>query len=732
MFDLPRPARSEREPTVRCPYCGTANDEGARFCANPECARYLRSSGAGRADAAEPPEDATPTPARTPAPTPAPAADAYASGPEAPRVAPEPWTQSPPAPPPPPAGAALRAPETFTRPRATPQIPVLPEPDGPGFPANRPPPPPPPPPMERPAGPVPPVPPSRPPANYGEPPAGYGQPVVLPPLPEPPPFEPPIPPIPREPVARGPSSKPAPGAAPVDRAAPAVARSPRQYRFTRPRAEPVQVDAIDSEPLDQAPSSLFSGSSTDGRQGLVVILDDGEADVMAGSEHVALVRVRNTGSIVERVDLRIDGSPRAWATFEPPQLNIDQGDEEIARLRFTPPREATTMAGPALYDVFAWSLSNPAVRVAAHGRLNVQPFSVGSVSIDGLITETRRSGDYVVTVANQGNVPLVAAVDAHDEPRALRIHTSRYEVEVPPGGSTSFQMDVRPRRRIIVGSPVDHRLSVVVTPHGGAPLRGDAVLTQKPYLPRWAPKAAVIGTVLTVLILAVPVKRWLDTRPRAVPNVVELSEGKASERLTEAGFKVSAKQVFDAKPNGEVVSQDPPANRELSGGGTVALSVSKGLKPVKIPVLTKGLPVTQVRKQLEDAGLVVTETRRNDEKVPNDQILAIEPTEGTEVPAGSPVKLTVSDGPEQIPVPDLTDLRRSEALSVAQQKGLSLVFQTVPQTDREPDTVFNQVPAPGRLAKKGDTITALVTPPPTPTTVAPIFIPGPAPGVPPG
>src|SRR5262249_31019080 len=100
----------------------------------------------------------------------------------------------------------------------------------------------------------------------------------------------------------------APPTGPVTGRHATAARAPAAYTFTRARMEPVQVNAVDQVPATSGAASE-SARSADGRHGLFVSFDDHDGAVDAGSEWSSMLRVSNTGVIVERVDLRADGLP---------------------------------------------------------------------------------------------------------------------------------------------------------------------------------------------------------------------------------------------------------------------------------------------------------------------------------------------------------------------------------------------------------------------------------------
>src|SRR5437667_2572604 len=71
------------------------------------------------------------------------------------------------------------------------------------------------------------------------------------------------------------------------------------------------------------------------RRGVNDVADDVRVD--PGAESEAEIRVRNTGSIVDRISLQVEGPAARWASVDPPTVNLYPGAEATARLRFSPP-----------------------------------------------------------------------------------------------------------------------------------------------------------------------------------------------------------------------------------------------------------------------------------------------------------------------------------------------------------------------------------------------------------
>ncbi|MDH4140228.1 MAG: PBP1A family penicillin-binding protein [Coriobacteriia bacterium] len=77
-----------------------------------------------------------------------------------------------------------------------------------------------------------------------------------------------------------------------------------------------------------------------------------------------------------------------------------------------------------------------------------------------------------------------------------------------------------------------------------------------------------------------PEYKWRDEWvPKiAVPKLVGLSLGEAEKLVSESGFKLSVKKVYDEAKEGTVIGQDPKAGSKVSQGTTLTLKVSKGPK----------------------------------------------------------------------------------------------------------------------------------------------------------
>jgi beta-lactam-binding protein with PASTA domain/predicted Ser/Thr protein kinase len=200
-----------------------------------------------------------------------------------------------------------------------------------------------------------------------------------------------------------------------------------------------------------------------------------------------------------------------------------------------------------------------------------------------------------------------------------------------------------------------------------------------------------------------------------VPAVIGKSRDDAVSTLTAAGLKPKVVEIHSKKPPDTVTGQFPHAGTKVTRGSPVQVNVSTGPQPVSVPYVV-GLPVDQATAQLQNAGFSVSRTNV-DSNQPKDQVVAQEPS-GTAAP-NSTIKLSVSKGPKQSTVPDVTNQDEQSARSTLQSAGFKVTVVQQEVTDPASNgIVLDQNPAGGTKADQGSTVTITVghfTPPGPPS-----------------
>lgn len=221
--------------------------------------------------------------------------------------------------------------------------------------------------------------------------------------------------------------------------------------------------------------------------------------------------------------------------------------------------------------------------------------------------------------------------------------------------------------------------------------------------------------LLVVAALLAAVAGWFfgmgPGSPGTIPPVANKTVAEAQDLLRTAGFQSIVKDVFDDDVSpGLVVGSEPNAGEVIRKFQPVSLAVSKGPQLFPLPDLT-GKTLDEAKTALNAAEMAlgpVTETF--DETAPAGTVLAQAPRSGNPVRHGTPVGLTVSKGPQPIPVPDVRGQEQGAAVKALEAAGLKAVVAPEPVNDRTvpKGAVVAQDPASGNLTK-GGTVTLTIS-----------------------
>ena len=193
----------------------------------------------------------------------------------------------------------------------------------------------------------------------------------------------------------------------------------------------------------------------------------------------------------------------------------------------------------------------------------------------------------------------------------------------------------------------------------------------------------------------------------AVPPVVGMTLAEATARIEAVNLAVGkVTKAFDEKvPEGQVVSAKPGPGANLKKGATVALTVSKGRRPIDVPDLT-GKDATIASRQLSALGLKDDATKQqNSDTVGKGKVISQDPRDGT-LFKGDKVTLVVSKGPVLVDVPNVVGQQLDQARTALEGAGFKVEVRRA--LGGFFGTVRLQDPAGGSKAPKGSTVTLTI------------------------
>lgn len=202
----------------------------------------------------------------------------------------------------------------------------------------------------------------------------------------------------------------------------------------------------------------------------------------------------------------------------------------------------------------------------------------------------------------------------------------------------------------------------------------------------------------------------------AVPTVAGLVEAEAKEKITAADLLYErGEEAHDTVPAGSVIRTEPAEGTEVDPESVVKAIISTGPASLAVPRVA-GLTEQQATDELEEAGLVVSANRQDDDnpEYPQGQVTKTDPAEGTSVAAGSTVTLFVSTG--NVLVPDVVGKTAAEATALLNAAKLQVNTSPV-ESPNTPDTVVTQDVPANTPVKQGRVINLTIAVAPTTATI---------------
>ncbi len=228
-------------------------------------------------------------------------------------------------------------------------------------------------------------------------------------------------------------------------------------------------------------------------------------------------------------------------------------------------------------------------------------------------------------------------------------------------------------------------------------------------------KAGIIaGVLIALLLIAGGIFAFgLNSGDKLdVPNVTGMSAEEAQKTIEQSGFKVGeVKNVYDdsAEP-GTVVAQSPKGGDKAEKGSKINIDVSQGSEEIEVPDVMN-MTLDEARKAITVAGFSVGETTKEySDTVEEGKVMKQTPTGKTMAAQGSKIDLVISQGTDQVEVPDVEGLSLDAARAKIERAGLKL-SQADSQHSSSVDAncIISQSPSSGTKVPEGSTVSVVVS-----------------------
>jgi len=304
---------------------------------------------------------------------------------------------------------------------------------------------------------------------------------------------------------------------------------------------------------------------------LWVVLEPLSATVDAGASTNVVLRVRNTGDIVEEYHVDVVGDPALWCVIEPGSVRVYPGTTATVRLTFTPPRAPETTAGPHPFGVRVTPVENADAVMVPEGNLTVTPFVDVRAELLPVTVRGWRRGKPRLVVDNFGNTTATAAVGASTSGSQVDFDIRVPSIQVPPGRAHFSVLRLRPERLLWLGQKVKHPFTTTLQLSGAEPVSVSGVFLQSAFLPRWMSR--VLAGLLA--LLAIFAGFWFAINPSAASTAT--AQAAASSVATVVASTAAASS--SASPSSSPSAAKTTAAPATSAAAAVTTSATVSVPP---------------------------------------------------------------------------------------------------------------------------------------------------------
>ncbi|MCI1667900.1 MAG: Stk1 family PASTA domain-containing Ser/Thr kinase [Olsenella sp.] len=229
---------------------------------------------------------------------------------------------------------------------------------------------------------------------------------------------------------------------------------------------------------------------------------------------------------------------------------------------------------------------------------------------------------------------------------------------------------------------------------------------------------AVLGAIAGIALVVFLVVSVLGSGSKAysVPNLLGLTQDEATSMLESDGHGFEIGQVTEQYSStvdeGKIIEQTPGAGRTATEGSKIDIVVSKGEEPaasVTVPDLTNCTP-SEAQDLLNKYGL---KGQAGDSVYNADvevgHVAEQEPAAGTSAKAGDTITYHLSQGAEQVSVPNVVGDTQADATSALKNEGFSVNVVQSSSSSVDKGHVISSNPSAGTSADKGSTVTITVS-----------------------
>ena len=189
-----------------------------------------------------------------------------------------------------------------------------------------------------------------------------------------------------------------------------------------------------------------------------------------------------------------------------------------------------------------------------------------------------------------------------------------------------------------------------------------------------------------------------------VPDLLGMTEDEAAEALKKQnlGYKVIGTESSSKYAEGQVCNQSPKSGKKVTENSTVKITISSGEGSKSIPNVI-GATEADATNSLQAAGYKVNVSYGHSSTVAAGQVISQSPDSSQKVQAGDTITISVSQGPDEIDMPNVVGSTKDAAVAELQSKGFTVTINEEDKPEAA-GTVVGQNPVAGTKLSSGSAV----------------------------
>lgn len=241
---------------------------------------------------------------------------------------------------------------------------------------------------------------------------------------------------------------------------------------------------------------------TTGDGAFTATLEPSRMRVEPGGSASCELHIRGLVGSLENLRFEVVGVAAGWSWVVPPTGPGPTGDDLVARVVARPPRGAGAPAGEHQVGVRVRISGGDPREALAEGVVVIGAFAEVSAALRPPVAEGRSSTTHDLDITVHANTAVNLSI-APVTNEALDLQVSHSALAGTQTESHGTRILVRPRRRLLRGTAIEHPFAVTVTADGGDPVTASGQMRQLPVMTGPAIPAVIVVALLVVAALVV-------------------------------------------------------------------------------------------------------------------------------------------------------------------------------------------------------------------------------------